>query len=151
MRSFTPDEDDGYVALVDRGSIGIAANSFTFTNEVRLDAKNGFPGGITFNSFGNLWGTLIMSDQLFLLTPEGNCQILFDDRNPQATDALEKTFYESRVTPELMLAASGAIAQWAASATFGGPHLKTVYLSSLRSTRIPYFRSPIAGRPMVHW
>ena len=35
MRSFTPDVDDGYVALVDRGSIRIVADSFTFTNEVR--------------------------------------------------------------------------------------------------------------------
>ncbi|MDA0230737.1 MAG: SMP-30/gluconolactonase/LRE family protein [Proteobacteria bacterium] len=188
MRSFTPDVDDGYVALVDRGTIRIVADGFTFTNEVRLDAKEeflyvvettgkrvsrlrvgkdgaltgreifgpsnlgkGFPDGIAFDSFGNLWGTLIMSDQLFVLTPEGDCQILLDDGNSEATDALEKAFYERRVTPELMLAATGAIAPWMASVTFGGPDLKTVYLGSLRGTRIPYFRSPVAGHPMVHW
>ncbi len=188
MRAFTPDVDDGYVALVDRGTIRIVADGFTFTNEVRLDAKEeflyvvettgkrvsrlrvgadgtltgreifgpsnlgkGFPDGIAFDSFGNLWGTLIMSDQLFVLTPEGDCQILLDDGNPEATDALEKAFYERRVTPELMLAASGAIAPWMASVTFGGPDLKTVYLGSLRGTRIPYFRSPVAGQAMVHW
>ena len=92
-----------------------------------------------------------MSDQLFVLTPEGNCQTLLNDGNPQAIDALEKAFYERRVTPALMLAASGAIAPWMASVTFGGPDLKTVYLGSLRGTRIPYFRSPVAGLPMVHW
>ena len=188
MRSFTPDVDDGYVALVDRGTIRIVADGFTFTNEVRLDAKEeflyvvettgkrvsrlrvgtdgtltereifgpsnlgkGFPDGIAFDSFGNLWGTLIMSDQLFVLTPEGDCQILLDDGNPAATDALEKAFYERRVTPELMLAASGTIAPWMASVTFGGADLKTVYLGSLRGTRIPYFRSPVAGQAMVHW
>jgi len=26
-----------------------------------------------------------------------------------------------------------------------------VYLGSLRGTTIPYFRSPVAGLPMVHW
>jgi len=177
-----------YVAQVDRGIIRIVADGFTFTNEVRLDAKEeflyvvettgkrvsrlrvgedgaltgreifgpsnlgtGFPDGIAFDSFGNLWGTLIMSDRLFVLTPEGECQILLDDGNPEATDALEKAFYERQVTPELMLAASGAIAPWMASVTFGGPDLKTVYLGSLRGTRIPYFRSPVAGQPMAHW
>ncbi|MDP6587919.1 MAG: SMP-30/gluconolactonase/LRE family protein [Alphaproteobacteria bacterium] len=188
MRAFTPDVDDGYVALVERGTIRIVADGFTFTNEVRLDAREeflyvvettgkrisrlrveedgelrereifgpsnlgkGFPDGIAFDSFGNLWGTLIMSDQLFALTPEGECRILLDDGNAEATDALETAFYERRITPELMLAASGKIAPWMASVTFGGADLKTVYLGSLRGTRIPYFRSPVAGLAMVHW
>jgi len=38
-----------------------------------------------------------------------------------------------------------------ASVTFGGPDLKTVYLGSLKGNCIPYFRSPVAGLPMVHW
>ena len=188
MRAFTPDVDDGYVALVERGTIRIVADGFTFTNEVRLDAREeflyvvettgkrisrlrvrqdgeltgreiigppnlgkGFPDGIAFDSFGNLWGTLIMSDQLFALTPEGECRILLDDGNAEATDALERAFEARQITPELMLAASGTIAPWMASVTFGGPDLKTVYLGSLRGERIPYFRSPVAGPPMAHW
>jgi hypothetical protein len=43
------------------------------------------------------------------------------------------------------------IAPWMASATFGGPDLRTVYIGSLKGKRIPYFRSPIAGLPMVRW
>jgi len=188
MRSFTPDVDDGYVALIDQYRIRIVADGFTFSNEIRLDAKEeflyvvettgkqisrlrvrpdgkltdreifgpdnlgkGFPDGVTFDAFGNLWGTLIMSDQLFALTPEGECRILFDDGVPAATDALEKAFYARAVTPELMLAAAGKVAPWMASVTFGDPDLKTVYLGSLRGERIPYFRSPDAGLPMVHW
>lgn len=50
-----------------------------------------------------------------------------------------------------MLACGGEIAPWFASVTFGGPDLKTVYIGSLRGTRIPFFRSPVAGLPMVHW
>ena len=188
MRSFTPDVDDGYIALIDHTGIRIVADGFTFTNEIRLDAREeylyvaettgkcvsrlrvrpdgsltdrevfgpkplgkGFPDGIAFDSHGNLWGTLIMSEQLFVLTPEGECHIVFDDGNEAATDALEAAFVERRITPDLMLAAAGKIAPWLASVTFGGPDLRTVYLGSLRGTRIPFFRAPIAGLPMVHW
>ncbi len=111
----------------------------------------GFPDGIAFDSYGNLWGTLIMAEQLFALTPEGDLRIILDDGDAVATDALEAAFQAGEVTPEHMLAAAGTIAPWLASATFGGPDLRTVYLGSLRGTRIPYFRSPVAGLPMVHW
>jgi hypothetical protein len=52
---------------------------------------------------------------------------------------------------EDMLNARGTIAPWMASVTFGGPDLRTVYLGSLMGNRIPYFRSPVPGLPMVHW
>ena len=113
--------------------------------------KYGFPDGIAFDSFGNLWGTLVMVDQIFAITPEGDFHIILDDTNEQAAMALEKAFVENRATPDDMLAAGGTIAPWFASVTFGGPDLKTVYIGSLRGTRIPYFRSPVAGLPMVHW
>ena len=29
--------------------------------------------------------------------------------------------------------------------------LRTAYIGSLRATTIPYFTSPVAGLPMVHW
>jgi hypothetical protein len=38
-----------------------------------------------------------------------------------------------------------------ASVTFGGPDLTTVYIGSLKGDRIPCFRSPVPGLPMVHW
>lgn len=56
-----------------------------------------------------------------------------------------------KIAPDHMLAAMGTIAPWTASITFGGPDLKTVYVGSLRGTRIPHFPSPVAGLPMVHW
>jgi hypothetical protein len=55
------------------------------------------------------------------------------------------------MTTELMLATRGTIAPWMASITFGGADLRTVYIGSLMGTRIPYFASPVAGLPMVHW
>ena len=111
----------------------------------------GFPDGIAFDAYGNLWGTLIMADLIFALTPEGDFHIILDDGNEEASLALETAFREDRLTPDDMLNAGGTIAPWFASVTFGGPDLKTVYIGSLRGTRIPYFQSPVAGLPMVHW
>ena len=113
--------------------------------------KNCFPDGITFDSYGNLWGTLVMSDQIFAITPEGDYHVILDDDNEAPSEALEQAFRNDEATPELMLAAGGTIAPWFASVTFGGPDLKTAYIGSLRGTRIPYFTSPIAGLPMAHW
>ena len=111
----------------------------------------GFPDGIAFDSFGNLWGTLVMRDEIFALTPEGDKLTILDDIVPDTARALMEAFEADKATPEMMLAAGGKIAPWFASVTFGGPDLKTVYVGSLRGTSIPYFRSPVAGLPMVHW
>lgn len=111
----------------------------------------GFPDGIAFDAFGNLWGTLVMVDQVFVITPDGDFHVVLDDTNEATATALERAFREDRATPDDMLAAGGTIAPWFASVTFGGPDLKTVYVGSLRGSRIPYFRSPVAGLPMVHW
>ncbi len=111
----------------------------------------GFCDGIAFDSFGNLWSTLIMADRLIAITPDGELLTLLDDGDPDGTAALDKAWEEGRVTPEIMAGASGVLAPWMASLTFGGPDLKTVYLGSLRGTRIPYFRSPVAGQPLIYW
>jgi sugar lactone lactonase YvrE len=113
--------------------------------------KFGFPDGIAFDAFGNLWGTLVMADQIFVVTPEGEYHVVLDDTNEEAGMALEQAFVEDRVTPDDMLAAGGTIAPWFASVTFGGADLKTAYIGSLRGTRIPYFQSPVPGLPMLHW
>ena len=46
---------------------------------------------------------------------------------------------------------SMAAAAGLAGVTFGGPDLQTAYIGSLKGTRIPYFRAPVPGLPMVHW
>ena len=111
----------------------------------------GFPDGIAFDSYGNLWGTLVMRDEIFAITPEGEKLTILDDTVPDTARALMEAFDADKATPEMMLAAGGTIAPWFASVTFGGADLKTVYIGSLRGTSIPYFRSPVAGLPMVHW
>lgn len=107
--------------------------------------------GIAFDAHGNLWGTHVMADRVFAITPEGELRILLDDAPPEPSQRLMTAFYAGWATPELMLACSGTIAPWFASITFGGGDLRTVYVGSLRGDRIPYFRSPVAGLPMSHW
>jgi sugar lactone lactonase YvrE len=111
----------------------------------------GWPDGIAFDAYGNLWGTLVMADKIFAITPDGDLRILLDDGDDTASAALDAAFRADAVTPDHLFACGGTIAPWTASVTFGGADLKTVYVGSLRGTRIPYFRSPIAGLPLVHW
>ena len=111
----------------------------------------GMPDGIAFDAHGNLWCTLIMVDQLIALAPEGDRRLLLDDGNPEASLNLLERFGTGALRLEDMQKAHGTIAPWMASITFGGPDLRTVYLGSLMGTRIPFFRSPVPGLPMVHW
>jgi gluconolactonase len=113
--------------------------------------KGAWPDGIAFDSYGNLWGTLVYSDKLFVLTPEGDLKVLLDEGDPQKVDALERAFFGNHVTEDVLFATGQGVAPWMASVTFGGPDLRTLYIGSLKGSRIPYFRAPVAGLPMVHW
>jgi gluconolactonase len=111
----------------------------------------GFPDGIAFDAYGNLWCTMVMADRLIAITPEGKTLELLDDGDPAATAELERNFAAGTITTEIMMRARGTVAPWMASVTFGGADLRTAYIGSLVGTRIPHFRSPVPGLPMVHW
>jgi sugar lactone lactonase YvrE len=113
--------------------------------------KGAWPDGIAFDSYGNLWGTTVYSDKLFVLTPEGDFRLLLDEGDPQKVDALEQAFLNNKVTEDVLFATGQGIAPWMASVTFGGPDLGTIYIGSLKGKSIPYFRAPAPGLPMVHW
>lgn len=113
--------------------------------------KGAWPDGIAFDAFGNLWGTMVYSDKLFVLTPEGDLKILLDEGDPEKVTALEQQFFAGRVTEDVLFATGQGIAPWMASVTFGGADLRTVYIGALKERTIPSFRVPIPGLPMVHW
>ena len=113
--------------------------------------KGAWPDGIAFDSYGNLWGTMVYSDKLFVLTPEGDLKILMDEGDPDKVDRLEQAFFNNHVTEDVLFVTGQGIAPWMASVTFGGPRLETAYIGSLKGKRIPYFRAPVPGLPMVHW
>jgi gluconolactonase len=111
-----------------------------------------FIDGIAFDSYGNLWGTHIFKDRVFAITPDGDLRIILDDDHDSEPGwALMSAFMRDEATPELIMASGGTIGPWFTSVTFGGPDLRTVYMGVLKGSRIPYFRSPVAGLPMVHW
>lgn len=113
--------------------------------------QGAWPDGIAFDAYGNLWGTMVYSDKLFVLTPQGDLKILLDEGDPVKVDRLEQEFLDNNVTAETLFATGQGIAPWMASVTFGGPDLRTVYIGSLKGKSLPYFRAPVAGLPMVHW
>src|SRR5450631_541792 len=113
--------------------------------------KGAWPDGIAFDSAGNLWGTCVYSDKLFALTPQGDLRVLLDEGDPVRVEALEQQFLAGAVTEDVLFATGRGIAPWMASITFGGPDLQTAYIGSLRGQRIPFFRAPAPGLPMVHW
>ena len=130
------------------GADGTLSNRETFGPQ----SHGSFIDGITFDAFGNLWGTHIFTDRIFALTPDGDLRILLDDDHGSvAGKTLLAAFEQDCVTPQMQLACGGTIAPWMASVTFGGTDLQTVYIGSLRGTSIPFFRSPVAGLPMAHW
>jgi gluconolactonase len=113
--------------------------------------RGAWPDGIAFDSYGNLWGTMVYSDKLFALTPQGDLRIFLDEGDPHKVDELEKAFLRGEVSEDVLFATGQGVAPWMASVTFGGRDLQTLYIGSLRGTRIPYFRAPFPGLPMVHW
>lgn len=152
---FDPDEQWLYVAETTARKITRfrVADDGELTHRETYGPSNvgGFCDGIAFDAYGNLWSTLVMSDRLIAITPEGDLLTLLDDGDPAGVAALDLAWAEGRVTPELMAGAAGTLCPWMASLTFGGPDLQTVYLGSLRGTTIPYFRSPVAGQPLIYW
>ncbi len=113
--------------------------------------KGAWPDGIAFDIYGNLWGTMVYSDKLFALTPEGDLRVFLDEGDPQKVAALEEACFRGQVTEQVLFATGQGVAPWMASVTFGGPDLQTLYIGSLRANRIPCFRAPAPGLPMAHW
>lgn len=111
----------------------------------------GFPDGFAFDAYGNLWVTLVMTDKLIAITPEGDVLTLLDDSNPQAVRHLDEHYTARTLTPAIMASCAGTLAPWMASITFGGPDLRDVYIGSLRGTTLPNFRSPVPGFAPAHW
>jgi gluconolactonase len=107
--------------------------------------------GIAFDSFGNLWGTHVFTDSIWVITPDRELRFVYEDTTAADIARLDAAYRKDQVNAELLLSLGGKTATWCASLTFGGPDLRTVYVGSLRQTTLPYFTSPVPGLPMVHW
>ena len=114
--------------------------------------KGAWPDGIAFDSLRQSLGHARLLRQALRPDAEGrSCGCCSTRAIPQKVDALEQAFFNNHVTEDVLFATGRGVAPWMASVTFGGPDLQTVYIGSLRGSRIPYFRAPVPGLPMVHW
>jgi sugar lactone lactonase YvrE len=111
----------------------------------------GIPDGFAFDSFGNLWITLVNADRLVALTPERELIELLDLGNRAGAEEFDRHFFAGTVTPEVLGYGRGQVAPLMASVTFGGPDLRDVYIGSLMGSALPHFRSPVPGVPPAHW
>ena len=111
----------------------------------------GFPDGIAFDDYGNLWVAQVMAERVQAVTPDGALLVLLDAGMPAALAEVERHFAAGSLTGAQMAAAKGKVAPLTSSVAFGGADRRDVYLGSLAGTRIAQFRSPVAGLPMSHW
>src|SRR6478735_3876933 len=77
--------------------------------------QGAWPDGIAFDTYGNLWGTLVYSDKLFVLTPQGDMRVLLDEGDPDKVAALERAFHANHVTEEVLFRTGQGVAPWMAS------------------------------------
>ena len=112
----------------------------------------GMVDGIALDEMGNLWGTLVGRECIFILTPTGEAHYPLDMVKPEEFRVLDEAVHNRCwESMETMVPTGCSIAPLMTSLTFGGPDLKTVYIGSLMGDRLASFRSPVAGEPMLHW
>ena len=107
--------------------------------------------GFTFDADGNLWVTTVLRNGLVVITPDGDYHVVFEDAREEVLNTFEERIRSGTAQPTDMAAAAGPTLQLLTSLTFGGPDLRTAYIGSLGMSRLPTFRSPVAGLPMRHW
>lgn len=107
--------------------------------------------GFAFDVEGNLWVTLVVRNEVVVVTPEGEVHTILSDVNQAAVENVAAKLEDGALTPQEMFACAGSYLQLPTSIAFGGPDLRTVYIGSLGMQRLPTFRAPTPGLPMRHW
>ena len=110
----------------------------------------GHPDGFAFDSYGNLWVTLIFLDKLIAITPEGEVLTLLDDSNPQANAVYEEHFRAGTLTPEYGCQSRDAL-PLDGQPDFGGPTCVPSISAACAARPFRIFRARCAGQPMIHW
>jgi len=110
-----------------------------------------FPDGLTLDQQGGIWITSVVSNRVIRVSPEGKPQTILEDANPEHLNDVEEAFISGKMgRPDLDQIKSKKLRN-ISSLAFGGSDLRTVYLGCLLGDCLMSFRSPVAGRPPVHW
>ena len=110
-----------------------------------------FPDGFAFDAEGGVWVACVCANRLIRIETNGRRTLIVDDADP-ADVAWAEAYFQSPVRgrAHVEIGARRGLKN-IASVAFGGPDLKTVYMGNLAGTRLPTFRSPIAGAEPVQW
>jgi sugar lactone lactonase YvrE len=108
--------------------------------------EGAFPDGITFDSDGNIWVTVIVRNGIYVITVGGDLHIVYEDVQQKPLDELMAAVEEHRATPELMGACVGhGPLRLPTSLAFGGTDGHKAYVGSLAADHLVTFHSPTAG------
>ncbi|MCE3250062.1 MAG: hypothetical protein K0R41_3887 [Geminicoccaceae bacterium] len=130
--------------ILDGGSLGPRATVAEF-------GAGTFPDGFEFDSEGGIWIASVVSNRLLRIAPDGSQTVVLEDSDPEVVAAVERKYQESGLARADIDAGRERTLANLASVAFGGPDLKTVHLGSLFGTRVPTFRSRVAGAEPPHW
>jgi len=110
-----------------------------------------YTDGFAFDIDGNMWVITVLRNGVGIITPDGDYHVVFEDPREDILASFADKIASGTAQPTDMLSAAGPTLQLIASITFGGPDLRTAYVGSLGMSRLPTFKSPVAGLPMHHW
>jgi gluconolactonase len=151
------DADESHLYVVESFRLRVTRFSVGEQGQLTNRSRHGpeglpvMPDGLAIDAAGNVWVSFIFADRLIAITPEGKLLELLDDGDAAASAAIARAFEDGAITHELMGATGGTLSRWFTSVTFGGSDLRQVYIGSALGSRLPSFRSPVAGVPPAHW
>lgn len=109
-----------------------------------------FPDGFEFDAEDGIWITSLVSNRL-LRFDDDRLDTVIEDANVAHIDEVERAFLSGTMSREHLGPIPGTEMQHLTSIAFGGRDLRTGYLGTLHATCVFRFRSPVPGRPPVHW
>ena len=130
----------------------VAADGTLSDYEVVAEFGSGtFPDGLAFDAEGAIWIVSIVSNRVIRVQPDGRQEVVLEDSDPAHLDWVETAYRAGELArPHLDKIESRRLRN-ISSLAFGGPDLRTVYLGCLLGDSLACFRSPVAGRPPLHW
>lgn len=111
-----------------------------------------FPDGFAFDSEGNVWIAVIISNQLIHVdVSTGKVTVALEDSDADHTSRVETAFQARKLDRALLGTPGRTTLRNISSIAFGGADLKTGYLGCLLGDAIISVPMPVAGFPPVHW
>ncbi|MGD1879943.1 MAG: SMP-30/gluconolactonase/LRE family protein [Kiloniellaceae bacterium] len=110
-----------------------------------------FPDGLAVDVEEHLWVTSPVSNRVIRVAPDGAQTLMLEDTDPAHLATVEAAYADGTMGYAHLSEGRGRKLRNISSLAFGGRDLRTAILGCLSGERLAYFRSPVIGRPPVHW